>query len=115
METKKTYKKRRGPNRKPATWAGITLEELQTVRPIVPPMKMIVDYEAMYLMLKARGWLIIQTDPSLDRSFGPKGSMEAPVIKGFNCHVRYKKEILFTRRVGVNAWYVELGTKTEEN
>jgi hypothetical protein len=90
-------------------------EKLQSEKPIYPPMKMVVDYDALYALLLKKGWLIIRTDPSLDRADTNK-SMQSPVVKAFNCHIRItRKQRLFIRRMAIDAWYIELGTNTEEN
>jgi hypothetical protein len=102
-------------NKKAAIWNGLTVEQLQAVKPIFPPMKMVVDYDALYALLLEKGWLVIRTDPSLDRKTSVGGT-EAPVVKAFNGHVRVVlKQRLFIRRMAIDAWYVELGINKEEN
>jgi len=118
-KTERTYKERGGANSKAALWNGMLHEKLQSEKPIYPPMKMVVDYDALYALLLEKGWLIIRTDPSLDRvdttARGHRSTV-SPVVKAFNCHVRVvRKQRLFIRRMAIDAWYVELGTNTEEN
>jgi len=102
---------------KAVMWEGLTVEQLRAIEPFDPPMKLVVDYEALYQQLLKTGWMLIRTDPSLDRPVGGgQKSHVAPLVKAFNCHVRVVlKQRLFMRRVALDAWYIELGLNKEEN
>jgi hypothetical protein len=80
------------------------------------PMKLTPDYDALYeRMVGNDGWTILRTDSSQDRQT-VTGSTDAPMVKAFNCHVRHvRKQSLYTRRLAVNAWYLELGDKPSKN
>jgi uncharacterized short protein YbdD (DUF466 family) len=85
--------------------------ELSDLKPMKMPQKLVPapDYEALLAhMRKNNGWAVIRTDPNLDRRT-TSGSTEAPLVKAFNSHVRTTlKKALFTRRLALDAWYLEL-------
>lgn len=77
--------------------------EAFSVKPECPPMKLVVDYDALFDLLCQKHWLVLRTDPSKDKSDGN------PMVKGFNNHVRLTKgQRLFTKRIAPDAWYVTL-------
>lgn len=83
--------------------------ELSDLKPMKMPQKLVPDYEALLAhMRKNNGWVVIRTDPNMDRRTA-SGSTESPMVKAFNSHVRNTLEkTLFTRRLAPGAWYLEL-------
>lgn len=77
-----------------------------TTEPVHPPMRLVVDYDALAAVLDTKGWLVLRTDPSKDRA-NPNGSLETPMVKAFNSHIRVtRKRKLLTKRLAPDAWFV---------
>jgi hypothetical protein len=80
------------------------------------PIRALPDYEALYRrMVDNGGWTVLRTNPSEDRRTA-SGAWESPLVKAFNGHVRtVLKQPLYTRRVAVDTWYMELGSTEKDD
>lgn len=68
-----------------------------------PPVKLVVDNDALFDMLMQQKWMLIQTNPHEDT---PQGNA---MIKAFNCHVRITKKMrLLTKKLSTDTWVVTL-------
>lgn len=85
-------------------WGDIP-DEVLDKEAIYPPVKLVVDNDALFHLLKQQKWLVIQTDPHEDN---PSGNA---TIKAFNCYVRITKRMrLLTKRLSTDKWIVTLKT-----
>lgn len=79
-----------------------------TAAPTHPPMKLVVDYDAIVQTLTDKQWVVLHIDPAKNRT-NKIGATEAPIIKALNAHVRVTlKRRLFTKRLAPDAWFVLL-------
>lgn len=93
----------------------------EALAPQPMPTKTVVanDYDALFQrMVDNGGWYVLRTDPEEDRPLmsraGKLTTMESPLVKGINNHVRMVvKRPLYTRRLARDAWYLELGAEKD--
>lgn len=70
------------------------------------PTKLVADWPALYEILKAQGYVIMECPPELLRN-----GFEAPNVKAFNCWVRGtspEKRCLQTKRITATRWFITL-------
>jgi len=84
-------------------WSDVPTEVLE-MQAVYPPVKLVVDHDALFDMLQKQKWMLIQTNPHEDT---PSGNA---MIKAFNCHVRaVKKMKLHTKKLSTTEWILTLG------
>lgn len=98
----------------------LKLSELphEALAPQPMPTKTVVspDYDTLFQrMVDNGGWYVLRTDPKEDRPLvANKTTMESPIVKNINSHVRMVfKRPLYTRRLALDAWYLEIGAENE--
>lgn len=70
------------------------------------PTKVVPDWESLYHVMLAKGYVIIETDKVRVTTAGAE---EAVPVKMFNCYVRMtKKQPLYTKRIGTTRWFCTL-------
>lgn len=68
-------------------------------------MKQVPDWDAMYWLLVAKGYLVLECDNFIKT--GKSKSVQSVTVKGLNNHVRItRKQQLFTKRIGPTRWFV---------
>ena len=73
------------------------------------------DFEAMYYMLEASGWLVLEPH-SLDHRLTANGAMESKTVKDFkNWMLNNKHLMLNTKRLGQYRWYLTIGAPYKRN
>jgi len=71
------------------------------------PMKRVPDWDALYEVLKANGFVVIEDDAIRTNI---NGSQEGVKVKNFNNFVRsIKRQKLFTKRISNTRWVCTLG------
>jgi hypothetical protein len=77
-----------------------------TAAPTPVPTKVVHDWQALHETLKARGFVVIESD-ELRKT--PSGGVESSLVKMFNSHLRNTAGIrLKTRRISAHRWYCTL-------
>ncbi len=77
-----------------------------TVTPTPIPLKLVPDWDALYQILKKRGFVVIE---SLDVRMTSIGAEECVPVKSFNNHVRLTQgKQLRTKRISATRWYCAL-------
>ena len=70
------------------------------------PTKLVPDWDMLYLILKERGFVVIESE---DTRISANGTLECVPVKKFNCYVRTtRKGHLYTRRISGNRWVCTL-------
>jgi len=74
--------------------------------PTPVPTKVVHDWQALYETLKARGFVIIESDQLRTM---PSGGVESVLVKMFNSHLRQTVGVrLKTKRISAHRWYCTL-------
>lgn len=82
--------------------------EALAAEPTHPPMKLVLDHDAIARLLTDKPWLVLRVDPSQDRITNI-GAVESPAVKAVNNHVRITlKRRLLTKRIAPDAWFLML-------
>lgn len=85
-------------------------EEAWKTRACPIPTKMVPDFDALFLTLEARGWLVLEPPP-IDHRETTLGALESKLVKDFkNWMLSNKRLMLNHRRIGAYRWYITIGS-----
>ena len=84
-------------------------KEAWKARPCAIPTKMVPDFNALFDLLNARGWLVLEP-PALDHRETAIGALESKTIKDFKNWMLGNKQLMLNhRRIGEYRWYITIG------
>jgi hypothetical protein len=85
---------------KPQAWGA---------RPCPIPTRMVPDFEALFDILNAQGWLVLEPPP-IDHRETAIGALESKIVKDFkNWMINNPRLMLNHRRIGEYRWYITIG------
>ena len=85
-------------------------EEAWKARACPIPTKRVPDFDALFLTLEARGWLVLEPPP-IDHRETALGPLESKLVKDFkNWMINNKRRMLSHRRIGEYRWYITIGS-----
>jgi hypothetical protein len=90
-------------------------EEAWSVCPDQIPTKVVPDYDALFPVLDARGWLVLELPPE-DHRVSTSGALESKTVKDFKNWVLNNKHLMLSiKRLGQYRWYLTIGAPYKRN